>query len=59
MRSDIYMSLLNKTGVQPDWIQRYDIASINFEDVRFRGELGEGMFGSVTNGEVYLEGGMK
>ena len=33
VRSDIRMALYNKTGIEPDWIQRYYIDSINFEDV--------------------------
>ena len=59
VQSDLFMAIYRVTEMEPDWLQWYNVAEINYEDTTVREHLGEGKFGMVSNGVIQLENGLK
>ena len=59
VQSDLFMSIYLVTEIEPDWLQWYNVAEINYEDTKVRDHLGAGKFGVVSNGVIQLENGLK
>ena len=59
VQSDLFMSIYRVTEIEPDWLQWYNVAEINYDHTKVREHLGAGKFGVVSNGVIQLENGLK